>query len=153
MVADPIVQELADVSRRCVCLHTRMAARAMTRAYDAALRPLGLEATQFTLLAALAANPAASVTALADELALERSSLSRNLALLSRLGLAQVIEGEGRAVRHRVTPEGLALLTAAMPLWRKAQDSMEARIGGGEGWTETRRSLRRLRKADVDAVR
>jgi DNA-binding MarR family transcriptional regulator len=142
--ARTIIGELHDVSERCVCLHTRMAARAVTRAYDAALAPLGLEATQFTLLAAIAANPSHSVTAMADRLALERTSLSRNLALLQRKGLIGTGPGRGRSVAYSVTPEGETLLAAAMPLWRKVQTSLEGDIGE-RGWSETRRNLRQLR--------
>ncbi len=55
---EPAAKErLRAVGERCICLHTRMAARAVTRAYDAALAPLGLEGTQFTLLAAIAVRP------------------------------------------------------------------------------------------------
>jgi DNA-binding MarR family transcriptional regulator len=139
-----IIQELRDVSERCVCLHTRMAARAVTRAYDAALAPLGLEATQFTLLAAIAANPSHSVTAMADRLALERTSLSRNLALLQRKGLISAEQGKGRSVPYCVTPQGETLLTAAMPLWREVQSGLESGIGESS-WSDTRQNLRRLR--------
>jgi DNA-binding MarR family transcriptional regulator len=139
-----LTHNLQQVSESCICLHTRMAARAVTRAYDAALAPLGLEATQFTLLAAIAANPSRSVTAMADNLALERTSLSRNLALLKRRGLIGAAASRGRSVSYRVTVEGETLIAAALPLWREVQAGFEAQIGAS-GWVETRRRLRKLR--------
>lgn len=139
-------QALHDVGERCVCLHARMAARAVTRAYDAAIAPLGLETTQFTLLAAIAVDPTRSVTAMADRLALERTSLSRNLAVLSRRGLIAAGTGRGRAVRYALTPAGRALLAAALPAWETAQGRFETALGA-EAWAETRGSLRRLRRA------
>lgn len=143
-----IIDDLRDVSERCVCLHTRMAARAITRAYDAALAPLGLEATQFTLLAAIAANPTGSVTEMADRLALERTSLSRNLTLLSRRGLIVAGPGRGRSVSYSVTPDGDALIGAALPIWRSVQQSLESHIGES-GWLATRQNLRQLRRGST----
>ena len=139
-------QALREVGDRCVCLHARMAARAVTRAYDAAIAPLGLEATQFTLLAAIAVDPSRSVTAMADRLALERTSLSRNLALLKRRGLIVAATERGRAVRYAVTAKGEALIATALPAWHAVQRRFEAALGA-EGWAETRGSLRKLRRA------
>jgi len=141
---------LRKVSERCICLHTRMTARAVTRAYDAALAPLGLEATQFTLLAAIAAEPTRSVTEMADRLALERTSLSRNLSLLSRRGLIAAVGGKGRAIHYAVTDAGEAAIEAALPAWRAVQGRLEAEIGDA-GWREMQGGLRRLRRATPTA--
>jgi DNA-binding MarR family transcriptional regulator len=127
-----------------------MAARAVTRAYDAALAPLGLEATQFTLLAAIAANPTRSVTEMADRLALERTSLSRNLAVLKKRGLIVSGASKGRSVTYAMTEGGQLLLASALPLWRKVQSGLEERIGESN-WAETRQNLRQLRRS-VTAV-
>lgn len=147
----PLDATLRAASERCVCLHARMAARAVTRAYDAALAPLGLEATQFTLLSAIAADPTRSVTAMADRLALERSSLSRNLDLLRRRGLIAAGPGRGRAVRYSVTAEGERLIAAALPAWAAAQERFEEAVGAA-GWAETRATLRRLRHAAAPSL-
>jgi DNA-binding MarR family transcriptional regulator len=147
MSIDPSLRnELQYASEHCVCLHTRMAARAITRVYDAAMAPLGLEATQFTLLAAIAANPTGSVTEMADRLALERTSLSRNLAVLCKRGLILAGAAKGRSVTYAVTEAGQSLLAAALPLWRKVQSGLQRKIGE-QSWTETRQTLRQLRHA------
>src|SRR4030095_4520004 len=54
-------QNLLDT---CMCHKTRMAARAITRAYDDALRKTGLRATQLSVLAAGGSRGALSVHAL-----------------------------------------------------------------------------------------
>ncbi len=41
------------MAAECLCLRTRRVSRAITRVYDEALRPLGVEATQLTLLNAV----------------------------------------------------------------------------------------------------
>jgi DNA-binding MarR family transcriptional regulator len=146
-MSDPtLAKRLQDVSETCVCLHTRMAARAVTRAYDQALAPLGLEATQFTLLAAIAGNPEKSITALADRLALERSSLSRNLKLLQQRGLIAPSGGGGRSAAYVVTAEGGVLLGDALPIWAEAQRRSESAMGALT-WSVTRDTLRQLRKS------
>ena len=43
-----------DECMACLCFGVRRAARAITQHYDRAVRPLGLRATQFTLLVVLA---------------------------------------------------------------------------------------------------
>lgn len=40
----------------CLCFRARRVARALTRMYDQALRPLGIQATQLTLLNAVAVS-------------------------------------------------------------------------------------------------
>ena len=39
---------------QCLCFRARRVSRALTRIYDEALRPLGIQATQLTLLNAIA---------------------------------------------------------------------------------------------------
>jgi DNA-binding MarR family transcriptional regulator len=141
-----LIGKLQGVSESCVCLHARMTARAVTRAYDKALAPLGLEATQFTLLAAIMANPEKSITALADKLALERSSLSRNLKLLHGRGLIAPSGQGGRATAFVVTQAGYDLLAEALPLWADVQRRSETAMGAVT-WSVTRETLRQLRRS------
>ena len=61
----PLAQTLLDT---CICHKTRMAARVVTRAYDEALRPTGLRATQVSVLAAVGVRGAVSIKSLADTL-------------------------------------------------------------------------------------
>lgn len=140
----PILIE--DVARTCICLHTRMAARAVTRAYNAALKGTGLEVTQMTLLAALSSGDAPSIAVLADQLAFERTTLLRNLKALVAKGLVEPARGEGRAVRHVLTDEGRRVLETFLPRWHDIQARIEAELGD-RSWPETRRGLRAVRKA------
>src|SRR5262249_27028396 len=108
---------ITEAGRNCAVLRCRMAARAVTRAYDEALRPLELKVTQFTLLASVAIAAFQSISEMAEQLALERSTLSRNLLVLERRGLVERSAGRsGRARRLRITAKGEALLLRALPL-------------------------------------
>jgi DNA-binding MarR family transcriptional regulator len=138
--------DLEAIGKACFALHARMTARILSRSYDAALRPLGLKVPQFGILGAIGHGAAISETALADRLGLERTTLVRNLKVLAEKGWVEVAPGDGRSLRHRLTPAGQALLDAAIPLWRQAQDDLEARLAGTDPDT-ARHTLRALRKA------
>jgi DNA-binding MarR family transcriptional regulator len=135
---------LDDIARSCVALHVRMTARAVTRAYDEAMRPSGLKITQFVLLSALSTGVFKSVTELADRFALERTSLTRNLQLLAAEALIEPVDCKGRAAIYAVTDKGRAAIEAAIPYWQAAQERIEGGLGR-ERWSETRDGLRALR--------
>ena len=138
-MAEPI-----DVARTCVCLHSRMAARALTRAYDAALKPVGLKGTQFTLLVAIHLSPEVSIQRLAGFLAMERTTLTRNLKVLERDGLIEIgPEGPRRARNMSLTPRGERLMAEALPLWEAAQERVRDRLGT-EAWDSSREALTAL---------
>jgi DNA-binding MarR family transcriptional regulator len=131
-----------EVMQRCAANHTRRAARTITRAYDQALQPCGLKVTQFTILVALTKTSFDSITAMADQLALERSSLSRNLTRLEKQDLVRRTK-DGRSQTIEITDAGREKLEEAYPLWREAQDEVEDVIGE-ENWSDARSLLRSL---------
>jgi DNA-binding MarR family transcriptional regulator len=134
-----------EVMQTCAANHTRMAARTITRAYDQALQPCGLKVTQFTILVALTKTAFDSISAMADRLALERSSLSRNLTRLEKQDLVRLTK-RGRSQTIEITDTGREKLEEAYPLWRAAQDKVEAAIGE-ENWSDTRSLLCSLARA------
>lgn len=136
---------LDDIGRSCIALHVRMTARAVTRAYDEAMRPSGLKITQFVLLCALDTGEWRSVTALAERFALERTSLTRNLQLLAAETLIEPVASKGRASIYAVTDKGRAAIEAAIPYWRAAQERVEGGLGSAR-WSQTREGLKALRR-------
>lgn len=128
----------------CACHKIRMAARAVTRIYDDALRPIGLRATQVALLAAVAVEGAMSITALAGVIGMDRSTLTRNLAPLEKDGLLAV-GGEGwrRSRTLTLTVKGRSRLKQATPLWEDAQGRLKQALGGRR-WADIHDSLDHL---------
>lgn len=103
----------------CLVLNTRMAARAVTRLADRRLRPFGVTAAQFNILGMLVTRPGRSISEMAAELAMERTTLSRNLALLERKSLIETTEaGDGKARVYELTPTGRVVFDKAVPEWR-----------------------------------
>ncbi len=134
-----------DPGRECVMLRVRMTARAVTKHYEAYLAASGLTGAQFSLLAALKVGPGLTATDLAERLAIDRTTLVRNLEVLERDGLL-VSAKDGRARRKTLSKAGAKALAEAMPLWRKAQDALIEKLGE-DVWVAARRSLRALRAA------
>jgi DNA-binding MarR family transcriptional regulator len=131
----------------CVCSKARAAARAVTSAYDEALRPAGLRASQLAVLAAVAIDGSVSITALARLLAMDRSTLSRNLGPLEKDGLVR-IGGEGwrRSRTLEITKKGKSQLAKALPLWERAQETLRRKLGDRD-WAIVRGGLDRLLSA------
>jgi DNA-binding MarR family transcriptional regulator len=126
---------------RCACHRLRMAARAVTRSYDAALRPLGLRATQISVLAAVAARGAVSIAELARAVGMDRSTLKRNLGPLEAEGLLALgDEGWRRRRTLSITPQGRARIEQAFPLWEQAQKRLRRQLGK-DGWDDVQRSV------------
>ena len=111
-----------DGSLNCLCFRLRRSARVATRIYERHLRPVDLQATQYTVLAMLSHVPEICLSDLAERLDIDRTGLTKNLAVLTRRGLIAIYEGKDRRQRRiRATPQGRAVAEAALPLWRAAQ--------------------------------
>jgi DNA-binding MarR family transcriptional regulator len=106
----------------CVNANIRKASRAITQLYDEFLQPSGLLATQFRLLGAVASYGPLALAPLAEELALDPTTLARNLKPLEREGLLEISVGEDRRTRMiKITRKGQNTLMKALPLWEAAQ--------------------------------
>jgi DNA-binding MarR family transcriptional regulator len=125
----------------CVCNKTRTATRVVTRIYDEALRPVQLRASQFALLVALGDEGAMSIAALAKVMAMDRSTLSRNLRPLETAGfVARGHEGWRRSKSVEITAKGQARLRQGLPLWESAQREVLRRLGPSN-WSRVQTGL------------
>jgi DNA-binding MarR family transcriptional regulator len=127
------IQTVRHVAGTCLCLHTQRAARALARLFDAALAPHGLTNGQFSLLMALnGANPQ-TISRLADFLAMDRTSLTAALKPLARRGLLSVMPSkeDKRARIVTITPDGVALMNAAVHTWRHTHGLLDAALADG----------------------
>lgn len=124
-------------TRECHCLAARKEARELTRRYEENLRPHGLRATQFSVLAALAQMGPTPITELAEVLGLERTTLTRGADVMEEDGwLEDAPSDDGRKRPLRLTDEGRRKVEAAYPAWKEVQDRVtEERDGRGAGRT------------------
>jgi len=134
-------QQLVDA---CACTRLRTAARLVTRAYDETLSAAGVNASQLAILAAVDVDDATSIAALSKRLAMDRTTLSRNLKPLERARWIRLgAEGWRRSKTVHVTAEGRQRLAAAMPLWVQAQMSFLKRFGRSE-WKRVETALKEI---------
>jgi DNA-binding MarR family transcriptional regulator len=115
----------------CNCLALRQAARHVTQHYDQFLTPSGLRATQYSILARLRRRGPMTINALAAELAMDRTTLGRNILPLQRDGLIAWRRGQSdrRSKELHLTDTGLARTREASAYWTKAQASFESAFG------------------------
>lgn len=117
----------------CACFNVRRAARQITQAYDLALKPVGIQATQFSLLAMVAGSDGGAgiaLTTLAKRLGMDRTTLTRNLAVAERAKWLVVRQGDDRRERLiGLTGAGRRKLRAAEPYWQEAQRDIQKKIG------------------------
>jgi DNA-binding MarR family transcriptional regulator len=122
---------LAEVDATCLCLNIRKMARVLTHNYEASLQPSGLRITQFSLLVAIALAQKVPLTRLAEVIAMDRTTLARNLKPLERQNLITVeTSTEDRRVRViALTDQGRQKLNEALPRWKQAQTQMMSLLG------------------------
>src|SRR4029077_19437604 len=104
------------IALSCMCASFRRASRVLTQHYDAALRPLGLRGTQFTLLQALSLTGEVSQGILGEILAIDSTTLTRTLAIMERQGWIASQSGEDRRERLlSLTKVGTTQFKLALP--------------------------------------
>ncbi|KEQ05197.1 MULTISPECIES: MarR family winged helix-turn-helix transcriptional regulator [Pseudorhizobium] len=115
----------------CLCLHVQRAARALARRFDNALKPLGLNNGQFSLMMALNRPEPAPMGPVAHVLAMDRTTLTAAVKVLERRGLVETLPDpkDGRSRLMRLTEAGTALLAAALPIWTRVHGELDEEIG------------------------
>ncbi len=114
--------EIQSYKPACLCTNLRRTARAISHIYDTALAPAGIKITQFSLLRAIERREPVAITELAEEVALDRTTLARNLSPLEREGLVERAPGDDQRVTEvRLTRLGRVAIRRALPLWMRTQ--------------------------------
>ncbi len=120
--SDGAQTDATPMDELCNCFSLRRAARTVTRQYAETMRDTGLQATQYSILAMLSAGERLSISELADDLGLERTSMSRTLRPMEREGLVALSsEGFRRKRAIELTAAGFSRYQECLPLWRTAQ--------------------------------
>ncbi|WP_137885197.1 MarR family winged helix-turn-helix transcriptional regulator [Pseudomonas sp. 2FE] len=117
----------------CLCTKLRRATRSVSRLYDDALRDIGLNVAQYSLLSHLQRLDQPSISVLAVAMGLDRSTLGRNLKVLQAEGL--IVLGEGEDHRSRLvqlSAAGRERIALALVAWKKAQADLAQRLGEGK---------------------
>ena len=124
------MKNLSTPTLPCMCANIRRAARALTQHYDEALRPVGLTITQFTILQALSLAGEPTQGELGELLAMDSTTLTRTLAIMSRNGwIGKHYGADRRERRLRLTRTGESEFNRARPNWQSAQEALQEKLG------------------------
>lgn len=115
----------------CNCYAVRAAARHITQYYDQFLAPTGLRIGQFGLLVRLKRLGPLTIGELAEKMAVDRTTLGRNILPLERDGLVKIAPtaSDRRAKEIRLTAAGATRLRRARKHWQLAQAGFESSFG------------------------
>jgi DNA-binding MarR family transcriptional regulator len=118
------------MSPSCNCLSLRRATRKVTQLYDQALAPIGLRATQYSLLQQIERLGPLTLKPLAESMVMDRATIGHNIRPLQALGLVRLSVGKDRRSREvSATTAGRKLLARGKPFWTQAQAVFEAQMG------------------------
>jgi DNA-binding MarR family transcriptional regulator len=127
-----IVQQPSPVPEPgpCVCSQVRRIARKLSSLYDTVLSPENLTITQYSLLANIGRAGQLSHSVLAENIGMERTTLTRNLHPLTRAKWVAAATGEDRR-QHllQLTAAGKRKLLRSLPLWEEAQRQFLSQMG------------------------
>nr|WP_180166601.1 MarR family winged helix-turn-helix transcriptional regulator [Stenotrophomonas sp. SbOxS2]NYT99453.1 winged helix-turn-helix transcriptional regulator [Stenotrophomonas sp. SbOxS2] len=135
------------IPARCNCANIRKAARHITKFYDACLAPVGIRATQFTMLGHLKHGGPVTMLQLARLMVMDPATIGNNLRPLQRDGLVKisVSKADRRARIVEVTEAGLDKVAAGRKEWDRAQAEFEKKFGKTQA-----KALRQLMDSVVD---
>ena len=120
----------------CLCATLRRASRALTQLYEEALRPVGLRGSQFTILQLLSLAGEVSQGEMGHMLAMDSTTLTRTLAIMSRNGWIVRRAGDDRRVtRIRWSNAGKKQFSRALPVWEAVQARARKKLRPGQ-WDE-----------------
>ena len=114
----------------CFCGSLRRVERVVTRFYDHYLRSTGFGPSQITILMLLQHTGSLAQGELGQRLAMDKATMSRTLQPLLTEGLVQAETGSDRRVREiSLTAVGRDKLKQILPLWKKANTTLQRRLG------------------------
>ena len=118
----------SDILAHCMLGRLRMLSRLVTRMFEHALADCGLKAGQLTLLAMVAQYQPIAANQLARRILLDKSTLSRDLAVLNKHGLINQ-QKTGRNQVLTLSEKGRQLLDNVWPVWQQTHQKLQALVG------------------------
>jgi DNA-binding MarR family transcriptional regulator len=114
----------------CAGWNLRRAARRATQFLEERMMASGVSFSQFGLMAEIASADDDTVSALAERMGLDQSTLSRTLRTLEADGLLEiaVVESDQRKRMVWLTEKGARKLEAALAIWRQAHATLARQV-------------------------
>jgi DNA-binding MarR family transcriptional regulator len=137
----------AEIAARCTYTGISRTMRTITKLFDDGFQSCDISANQFTMLVTLAVTGAITLSQLAQQLNTDRTTLTRNLRVLTRKALISVERGHDQRQRViQLTVRGQKTLEAAIPIWEALQKQVQSQLGQ-QRWQTLMDSLSELTKS------
>jgi len=136
----------------CICISTRKAANALTNLYDEALEKSGIKVTQYSLLKTIDRSFEITINELSKQTKLNRTTLTRNLAILESDELIELISDpeDLRKSIVRLTKSGEKAFKKAQTSWEEVQKKTKKVLGKDlEFYVELNRKLSELSQSNA----
>ena len=125
----------------CVSYNLRKSSHIISRIYAKEMAEAPIRGPLFSLLAIIHKRGPDSITALANDLGLDRTTLTRNLKPLTQRGLIEIRQVSANHKEIRLRPKGETALRRSLDCWRKAQKRVVDALGE-DRWNRMREDLR-----------
>ena len=124
-------EQIERLATMCVCNNLRRTSRAVTNYYDNLLGQVSdLRMSQVIVLVVLYLAGPQTIHEMAERMALDRTTIGRNLRPLAQQGLLTLTPGNDQRTRVvMLTAQGQETLLRVLPQWERAQEHMVMGIG------------------------
>ncbi len=116
-------------SSDCYCANIKRAENKITGLYNRYLEKAGITRGQYALLINIQESPCISVSALAEKMGLQRTTLVRNIKPLEERGYILDTACAGRSRSLKLSDTGESVLASAKIYWQQAQEHIEQLLG------------------------
>ena len=124
------LKRCAELPSLCPAFNIRAASRVITQIFDDILKPSGLQITQFAVLVGVASFDSPTINQLAKGLVMDRTTLTRNLKPIEKLGLVKIRPGDDKRTSVvELTSKGKSAVSKTLPYWQKAHDAITKNFG------------------------
>jgi DNA-binding MarR family transcriptional regulator len=114
----------------CMAMRFRRLGRLMSNRYNEHLRSHGIDISLLNVLFAVAGNPGIHQSEIGKRLILERSTLSRDLQRLKKMGLIDTTKVDGyKSLSLHLTKQGKAKVESMREDWDDIQKQIEDKVG------------------------
>ncbi|MFA6044817.1 MAG: MarR family winged helix-turn-helix transcriptional regulator [Phycisphaerales bacterium] len=121
------IDEIAD---GCIAFRVRILGRAVSAIYDQTMAHAGMTISQVNIMVFVGKLGEVTPALIGEKMAMEKSTVSRNLKGLIAEGLLSAETTENERIRSvTLTPKGRRRVEAVLPDWREAQELAKQLLG------------------------
>lgn len=131
-----------EILTTCAVNNLRKLTRLTTNQFNEKIKGTDMRHTQVCVMLVVGLEPGKTLTAYADELGMDLSTLARSVETLEKSGFIELHSGKRRERLACLTPAGEEKIAEVYPLWQEAQSEFIAAFGQDQ-WETYLRAARK----------